>query len=1083
MAVTKFNDPNVLAAISSAEDEFDIPSGLMQSIVVNGERSNSNQVSPAGARTVFQVIPATRNALKQKYGVDAYSPDLKEQARAGALLIKEGLDRNKQDPAAAVAEYHGGTNPRNHGPITNAYTDRVMGGFKGEQMAAADKPKDLFSDIIAKHGGNGATSNTSTPDISPQTQDEPSGDKPKDLFSDIVAKHGGTGSSQTTTPTPSPSQPQATPEQKQDPSFLENVGTGLSNVIPSGAKFIGDTIQSVGQIIQHPVDTAKAAYVAAGKLGDYVGIPAGEDDPTNYTNSPFVQDVTAAANDPKGTIEAAGRSLRDDPVRTVATAAQYLSPLKGVTAAGALGATARGIGKVAGAADLVTNQAVMYPIEKIGSGAVSAIKAGAKMAFVPGQGRGYINELGDTAKAAQVSNALKSEAQSNVPGYQRTVEDIAPELAPFQRKTIPSQKRLEFDQRNDTALTSNVDRGVEPSQALKDKRFAETNPLYQQADNATVDVSNKDLYINSQQFPDVYGKSKTDINNGRRSLAKGQEPLPSTFGGTKEADALLAQQGSDLAQAQAKLDRATERLQAGNLTPEQRAVIEADVNLNKNVVDKLQADIDKRQQVLAKSQTADLNPDEIKRQAAIAKIEQERKKAEALAASQKPELTNNKLATSVDVNQAKSALIQDRLSKSKGKNQLTDDYLRAQLGDLSADSAAKTGAIADSNTANKLGVPDAKAKVNALASADKASKIQGFEENSVVKGTNKDRLASRIQSDTDRLALMKAQIAEKEAKLNSGMSAADKAAADAEIVGNQTKVKELQDKIDQTLGLPTLDDVTKMKGNEIDQHIKNLNTKIYGSKQIGGEVALDRSGGEFKALTKHLRRVEAWRDKVLPTFKQAEEIFAKYSKDINRSAVMEKFKEKLAPLLDGDSVNARSFATALDNPSKIIDEVLEASYNNKKISGERRLDSIITPEDKQRLTDILDELNRRNRADRYAGTKASLPEGKLPAGNVTTTASDRATVEVGNKALAAVKNYFTSEYLKKAGFDLQDPIKFAEQLDKALPAYRAVNTGENVLRGTGKVISTVGRKTPLLREIEPTKNNIVNNLRNWLIGR
>jgi hypothetical protein len=1022
---------------------------------------------------VFQVIPATRNALKQKYGVDAYSPDLNEQARASALVVKEGLDRNKGNPAAAVAEYHGGTNPRNHGPITNAYTKRVIGGFEGGQMVSADKPNDPFDDIVAEFS-SGDGSKGPLPDSSPKAS-APS----EDPFDQIVAEYsnGGTQSS-----SPSRQQPQSAPEQKQDPSFLENVGTTLYNVPGSAARFAGDTYQGIAQAIQSPVQTAKAAYVAAGKLGDYVGIPAGEDQPTNVTNSPLVQDVTAAANDPKGTIEAAGRQLRDDPVRTIATVAPVLTPLKGVTATGALGATARGVGKLAGAADMLTNTAVMKPVELAGRGLVGGAKTLAQLAVVPKQGGGYINELGNSTNAAQISNALKAEARSNVPGYRRTVEDIAPEVAPFQRKTIPSKQRLELDQANDMALTSNVDRGIESSQSLKDQRFAETSPLYKQADNATVDVSNKDLYINSQQFPDVYGKSKTDINNGRRSLAKGQEPLPSTFGGTVEADTLLAQQGSDLAQAQTKLDRATERLQAGNLTPEQRAVIEADVNLNKNIVEKLQADIDKRQQVLAGSKTADLNPDEIKRQAAIAKIEQERKRTEALTASQKPELTNNKLATSVSVNQAKSALIQDRLNKSKGKNQLTDDYLRAQLEDLGASSAAKTGTIADSNTANKLGVPDAKAKVNALASADKASKIQGFEENSAVKGTNKDRLASRIQFDTDRLALMKAQIAEKEAKLNSGMSAADKAAADAEIAGNQTKVKELQDKIDQTLGLPTLDDVTKMKGNEINQHIKNLNTKIYGSKQIGGEVALDRSGGEFKALTKHLRRVEAWRDKVLPTFKQADEIFAKYSKDINRSAVMEKFKEKLAPLLDGDSVNVRAFATAFDNPSKIIDEVLEASYNNKKISGERRLDSIITPEDKQRLVDVLDELNRRNKADSYARTRAELPEGKIPGGNVTTTANSRAAVEVGNKALAYIKNVFSSEYLKQAGFDLQDPAKFAAQLDKALPTYRAVEKTENALRGAGNVISTVGRKTPLFREIEPTRNNIVNNLRNWLTG-
>jgi hypothetical protein len=805
MAVTKFNDPNVLAAINSAEDEFGIPSGLMQSIVVNGERSNSDQISPAGARTVFQIIPATRNALKQKYGVDAYSPDLKEQARASALVVKEGLDRNKQDPAAAVAEYHGGTNPRNHGPITNAYTKRVIGGFEGEQMAAADKPKDLFGDIITKHGGKGGESKAPLPDISPQTQTESTGDKPKDLFGDIIAKHGGTDSSQS--PVPTPSQPQATPEQKQDPSFLDNVATTGKNFLPSLGNLALDTYQGIAQAIQSPVQTAKAAYVAAGKLGDYVGIPAGEDQPTNVTNSPLVQDVTAAANDPKGTIEAAGRQLRDDPARTLATVAPVLTPLKGVTATGALGATARGVGKVAGAADLVTNQAVMKPVEFVGRGLVGGAKTLAQLAVVPKQGGGYINELGNSANAAQISNALKAEARSNVPGYRRTVEDIAPEVAPFQRKTIPSKQRLELDQANDMALTSNVDQGVIPSQNLKDMRGKLTKPLYKQADDTVVDVPTNALIDNAKQFPKVYKESfdgERGINTGRQY--QGQEMIPS-------------------------------------------------------------------------------------------------------------------------------------------------------------------------NTS-----------------------------------------------------------------------------------------------------------ITQMKGNEINQHIRNIETEIYGEKKIGGKTAINPGTEEFKALSSHLDDVKAWRDKVLPTIEQANKIFEKYSKSINRSAVMEKFKEKLAPLLEGDSVNNRAFATSFDNPSKIIDEVLESSYNNKKISGERRLDSIITPEDKQRLVDVLDELNRRNKADSYARTRAELPEGKIPGGNVTTTANSRAAVEVGNKALAYIKNVFSSEYLKQAGFDLQDPAKFAAQLDKALPTYRAIEKTENALRGAGNVISTVGRKTPLLREIEPTKNNIVNNLRNWLTG-
>lgn len=119
-----YKDPYWRNLASKAAQDVGLPSGLLEGILTRGERSNADQVSNAGAKTPFQVIPQTRDALQKKYGVDAYeSPE--SAARAAALLLKESLERNDGDITQAVGEYIGGTNRKNWGPVTNAYIKRV----------------------------------------------------------------------------------------------------------------------------------------------------------------------------------------------------------------------------------------------------------------------------------------------------------------------------------------------------------------------------------------------------------------------------------------------------------------------------------------------------------------------------------------------------------------------------------------------------------------------------------------------------------------------------------------------------------------------------------------------------------------------------------------------------------------------------------------------------------------------------------------------------------------------------------------------------------------------------------------------
>lgn len=126
---TSYKDPFWSDLAANTEQRLGLPSGLLVSVLTRGERSNADQVSEAGARTPFQIIPATRKAVLDKYGIDAYlSPE--NAAEAAGRLLKESLDRNQGNIVLAAAEYHGGTDPKNWGPRTKSYMQRVSQGVR-----------------------------------------------------------------------------------------------------------------------------------------------------------------------------------------------------------------------------------------------------------------------------------------------------------------------------------------------------------------------------------------------------------------------------------------------------------------------------------------------------------------------------------------------------------------------------------------------------------------------------------------------------------------------------------------------------------------------------------------------------------------------------------------------------------------------------------------------------------------------------------------------------------------------------------------------------------------------------------------
>jgi soluble lytic murein transglycosylase-like protein len=106
-APNSYKDPawDVSEAVASAKTG--VPVSVLRSIRTAGEKSNGDQVSPKGAKGVYQFIPSTRDAFLKKYGVDAYSTDPNEQAMAAALHLKESHSRTG-DWVKAMAGFNGG---------------------------------------------------------------------------------------------------------------------------------------------------------------------------------------------------------------------------------------------------------------------------------------------------------------------------------------------------------------------------------------------------------------------------------------------------------------------------------------------------------------------------------------------------------------------------------------------------------------------------------------------------------------------------------------------------------------------------------------------------------------------------------------------------------------------------------------------------------------------------------------------------------------------------------------------------------------------------------------------------------------
>ena len=146
MAAISYKDPSWNASEAAASEKTGVPAHVLSAIRLHGERSNGNQVSPKGARGVYQFIPSTRAAFLKKYGVDAYSADQNEQAMATALHLKESYARTK-DWGRAMAGFNGGISGERGTNKTSenaGYLSRTTQAIAPQKVSSADEFSDAW---------------------------------------------------------------------------------------------------------------------------------------------------------------------------------------------------------------------------------------------------------------------------------------------------------------------------------------------------------------------------------------------------------------------------------------------------------------------------------------------------------------------------------------------------------------------------------------------------------------------------------------------------------------------------------------------------------------------------------------------------------------------------------------------------------------------------------------------------------------------------------------------------------------------------------------------------------------------------
>jgi len=103
LAKIPYNDPRLDAFAATVEERYNLPRGFIEAVKNAGERSNTTQVSSAGAKGVMQFIDSTRKLYPHDYRNPFASID------ASGQYFSDLMKQYKGNVKAMVSHYNGGT--------------------------------------------------------------------------------------------------------------------------------------------------------------------------------------------------------------------------------------------------------------------------------------------------------------------------------------------------------------------------------------------------------------------------------------------------------------------------------------------------------------------------------------------------------------------------------------------------------------------------------------------------------------------------------------------------------------------------------------------------------------------------------------------------------------------------------------------------------------------------------------------------------------------------------------------------------------------------------------------------------------
>ena len=242
--------PNSLVPLlNAATTRYGLPPNLLvaQAGVESGFRPGA--VSPAGAQGVLQLMPATARALGVQ---DPMNPQ--QNIDGGARLMQQDLQASHGNVRQALRLYHGGTDPANWGPKTEAYVDKVT-----KTMNAGNAPVTV-QDLDKLYGGSSASSVTSAP-VGSQTPAAPSAAPAASVtVGDLDKLYGG---APTATPAGAPQSAEQIDASPVD-RFLVGIGRGMLDVGQTAKSAVLHGASDIG-LVPGSVPKAYDAQVAQDK--------------------------------------------------------------------------------------------------------------------------------------------------------------------------------------------------------------------------------------------------------------------------------------------------------------------------------------------------------------------------------------------------------------------------------------------------------------------------------------------------------------------------------------------------------------------------------------------------------------------------------------------------------------------------------------------------------------------------------------------------------------------------------------------------------------------------------------------------